>query len=235
MKKVHNEASINEVHIEEEMEFTPAYRWQHWIRAISILILIITGFYIAEPFMAPISNGQPTNFMQALFRSWHIIFGFVMTAVVFWKLYLTLFAKAKAYKHERSSIKDMFSPMVWIKQVGYYLFMAKHPHLKGVYNPLQSMAYIGLYIIFFILILTGFILYANVYHEGFGGLIYAPMRALEEMLGGLAWVRELHHIAMWGVILVVFIHIYMATFNAVFGKNGSMDAIFSGMKWHKKH
>lgn len=233
MEKVQNETHNHHMVIEEEMEFTPAYRWQHWIRALSILILIVTGFYIAEPFVAPISNGQPTNFMQAYFRFAHIVFGFVMTAVVVWKLYLTFFAKA--YKHERHSVQDMFSPMVWVKQIGYYLFITKHPHLKGVYNPLQSMAYIGLYIVFFVLILTGLILHANVYHEGFGGLIYAPMRVLEEMMGGLAMVREIHHIAMWVVIIIVTIHIYMASFNAIFGKNGSMDAIFSGMKWHKKH
>jgi Ni/Fe-hydrogenase 1 B-type cytochrome subunit len=40
---------------------------------------------------------------------------------------------------------------------------------------------------------------------------------------------------MWGVILFVTVHVYMAIYNAVFGKDGSMDAIFSGMKWHKKH
>ena len=60
------------------------------------------------------------------------------------------------------------------------------------------------------------------------------MMSIEVMLGGLAWVRELHHIAMWGVILFVSVHVYMAIFNAVFRKDGSMDAIFSGMKWHQK-
>ena len=87
----------------------------------------------------------------------------------------------------------------------------------------------------FILIITGLILYAHVYHNGFGGYIYDTMMSIEVMLGGLAWVRELHHIAMWGVILFVTVHVYMAIYNAVFGKDGSMDAIFSGMKWHKKH
>lgn len=223
----------NDVQIEQEMEFTPAYRWQHWIRAFSIVVLIITGFYLADPFVIPIVNSEPTNFMHALFRSWHLIFGFLMIAVVVIKLYLSFFGRR--YKAERVSVKDIFKPKVWLQQIGYYLFITKHPHLEGVYNPLQSMAYIGLYILFFILITTGLILYANVYHEGFGGFIYEPMRYLEALFGGLAWIRQLHHISMWGVIIIVAIHIYMAVFNSVFGKEGSMDAIFSGMKWHKKH
>ena len=228
-----NKEEASAQQIEQEMEFTPAYRWQHWIRAIAILILIITGFYISVPFFTPEPNSEPTNFLQAIIRNLHLVFGFVMIAVVIWKLYLTLFAEK--YKSERVSVLDMLNPVVWVKQIGYYLFMTKHPHLKGVYNPLQLMAYIGLYIVFFILIITGLILYVNVYHEGLGGLLYAPMRELEVMLGGLAWVRELHHISMWIVIIIVTIHIYMAIFNAVFGKQGSMDAIFSGLKWHKKH
>ena len=122
-----------------------------------------------------------------------------------------------------------------MQQIGYYLLVSKHPKLSGVYNPLQFIAYVAFYIMMFILIITGLVLYVHVYHNGLGGLMYDPMRSLEVMMGGLANVREIHHIAMWGVIIFVLAHVYMAVFNAVFGKEGAMDAIFSGMKWHKKH
>jgi len=233
MENLQTDAPQNGGVIEQEMEFTSLYRWQHWIRALSIIILTVTGFYIASPFVTPIPNPEPTNFMQALFRSWHEIFGFVLIAVVLFKSYLFVFAKR--YKDEMGSIKDFINPKVWAQQIGYYLLIAKHPHLKGTYNPLQFIAYLGFYVLMLILILTGLILYVHVYHDGLGGMLYDPMRSLEVMLGGLAWVRELHHIAMWGVILFVTVHVYMAIYNAVFGKDGSMDAIFSGMKWHKKH
>ena len=117
-----------------------------------------------------------------------------------------------------------------------YLFINKHPKLSGVYNPIQFMAYAGFYFMMFLLIITGFILYIHVYHDGLGGLLYTPMRALEVMMGGLAMVREIHHIAMWGVLIFILGHIYMAVFNAVHGKEGAMDAVFSGMKWkHEDH
>jgi len=235
MENTKTDALAHETHeIEQETEFTAAYRWQHWIRAVSILVLIITGFYIAVPFITPEPNPEPTNFLQAIIRTVHLVFGFVMIAVVLFKSYLFLFG-GRTYRKEIGSLIDVINPKIWIQQIGYYLFLTKHPHIKGVYNPLQFVAYIGLYTLFFILIITGLILYVHVYHEGFAGLIYEPMLKLEVMLGGLAWVRELHHIAMWGVIIVVTVHIYMAIFNAVFGKEGSMDAIFSGLKWHKKH
>jgi len=239
MEKVQKEISDNntsieeEIAIEREMEFTPAYRWQHWIRAFSIVALVITGFYIGEPFVTPIPNAEPTNFMQALFRFWHIVFGFVLIAVIFFKSYLFIFGRK--HEMERVAVKDFINPVVWVKQIGYYLLISKHPKLKGVYNPLQFVAYIGFYVMMFLLILTGLELYVHVYHDGFAGLIYTPMRFFEEMMGGLANVREIHRITMWGVILFVLVHVYMAIYNAVFGKEGAMDAIFSGMKWHKKH
>ncbi|MCB4763195.1 MAG: Ni/Fe-hydrogenase, b-type cytochrome subunit [Sulfurovum sp.] len=217
----------------EVKEFTSTYRWKHWLRAVSILVLTFTGFYIAYPFFAPAVSSEPDNFLYALMRSWHIIFGFLMIAVVIVKTYLTLFIKE--YKMERDSLADLINLKVWIQQIGYYLFITKHPHLKGAYNPLQFKAYFGMYISFFVLIVTGLVLYVHVYHEGLGGLLYPAMRWFEVAMGGLANVREIHHIAMWVVIILVVIHIYMAIFNAVFGKNGSMDAIFSGMKWNKKH
>ncbi|WP_297440211.1 Ni/Fe-hydrogenase, b-type cytochrome subunit [Sulfurimonas sp.] len=233
MEAVHKQHEADENCVNREMEFSPAYRWQHWIRAFSIVVLTITGFYIADPFVTPIQSAEPDNFMQALFRSWHEIFGFILIAVVLLKSYLFIFAKR--YKGEMISIKDFLNPKVWMQQVGYYLLVSKHPHLKGTYNPLQFIAYMGFYTLVFILIITGLILYVHVYHEGLGAFFYPFMRELEVLLGGLAWVRELHHIAMWGVILFVTVHVYMAIYNAVFGKDGSMDAIFSGMKWHKKH
>ena len=225
--------AIHDTEIVQEMEFSAGYRWQHWIRALSIVVLTVTGFYIAVPFVSPIPNSEPTNFMYALFRSWHIIFGFVMTWVVLYKSYTFIFNPKN--KIERDAIKDIFNPKVWLQQIGYYLFITKHPKLSGVYNPVQFMAYAGFYMMMFVLIVTGFILYVHVYHDGLAGLLYDPMLRLEVMIGGLAMVREIHHIVMWGVILFVVGHVYMAIFNAVYGKEGAMDAIFSGLKWHKKH
>jgi len=230
MEKVNDEHNIE---IKRELEFSSGYRWQHWIRALSIVILTGTGFYIAVPFISPIPSSEPNNFLYALFRSWHIIFGFILTWVIFYKSYMFIFGRK--HQMERDAIKDIFNLEIWKNQIGYYLLLTKHPKLSGVYNPVQFMAYAGFYFMMFLLILTGFILYVHVYHDGLGGLLYAPMRYFEVALGGVAMVREIHHIAMWGVILFIVGHIYMAIYNAVFGKEGAMDAIFSGIKWHKKH
>ena len=81
------------------------------------------------------------------------------------------------------------------------------------------------------IILTGLILYVHVYHEGLGGLLYNALRPFEVMFGGLAEVRTYHRILMWVVIIFLPVHIYMAVFNSIKGRDGSLDAIFSGYKY----
>jgi len=195
MEKVHNEASVQEAQIEQEMEFTPAYRWQHWIRAISILALVITGFYIADPFITYQNvSAEPTRFLNAQFREWHIIFGFAMIGAVLYKTFFFFFSDRGHF--ERESLKDAFNIKIAIQQVGYYLLINKHPHTKGIYNPLQFWAYAGLYAFFYGIMITGLALYAEVYHQGLGGMLYGFAKTVESLFGGLAEVRYWHHIFM---------------------------------------
>ena len=67
METTYKEVAQNDNCAEREVEFSAVYRWQHWVRALSIVVLTITGFYIAVPFITPIASSQPDNFMQALF------------------------------------------------------------------------------------------------------------------------------------------------------------------------
>ncbi len=219
--------------IKREYEFSKLLRLNHWIRAAAILILVVTGFYIANPFIIPYVSNEPVNFMNAWWRFWHIVFGFVLIASTILKLYLFIFDKQS--KNERVSFFDFISPKVWFQQLKYYLFMGTHPKTKGIYNPLQFVSYFGVFIVIFLICLTGLILHMHVFHGGIGGFVYDILRPAEVLMGGLANVRVIHHICTWIFIIFVPIHMYMAIFNSVYGKHGSMDSIFSGYVWHEKH
>ncbi|AJD01669.1 Ni/Fe hydrogenase, cytochrome b subunit [Campylobacter lari] len=216
-----------------EYEFSIGLRFTHWLRAVAIVILVGTGYYISYVFQSPSISSEPTLFMQAKYRMVHQIFGFIMIACVLFKTYLFFFDPKSA--NERRSIKDIFNVKLWIEQIKFYIFLGKHPHLQGVYNPLQFATYFFFYFVMFGLILTGLILYMHVYHEGLGGFLYNILRPIEVMLGGLADVRTYHRILMWVVLIFVPVHIYMAVFNSVKGKDGALDAIFSGYKFVREN
>jgi len=217
-----------------EFEFSAGLRWTHWLRAIAIFVLTVTGFYLAYVFVfvVPEPSNEPVLFLNAKFRMWHEIAGFLLIAVTIFKLYL--FCVDRISANERVGILDALSPKIWIQQIKYYLFIGEHPTLRGVYNPLQFIAYIGLYTMVFVICLTGLILYVHCYQaSGLGMFLYDYMRPLEAMMGGLAMVREIHHIVMWGILIFIPVHVYMAIFNSIMGKEGSMDAIISGYKFPK--
>ncbi|MDR0761874.1 MAG: Ni/Fe-hydrogenase, b-type cytochrome subunit [Campylobacteraceae bacterium] len=221
---------------EAETEYTSGTRWVHWLRFVSIVALSITGFYIAYVFVAPEISNEPVLFLHAKMRMWHQIFGFLLIAITIYKIYLFFFDKNKVQRLEIISYKDVFDLKVWIAQIKYYLFLGEHPKLHGVYNPLQFVTYAFFYVVLILLCLSGLILYVHVYHEGLGGALYPLMRWFEELFGGLANVRTIHHIAMWVVFIFVPVHIYMVIFNSIKGKEGALDAVVSGLKFkHKSH
>lgn len=212
-------------------EFSIGLRLTHWLRAISIVVLVGTGFYLSYVFQSPISTGEPVNFMQAKYRFVHEVAGFLLIACVIFKTYL--FFTDKVSKKELASFENLLNLKMWIEQIKFYLFLGKHPKIKGVYNPLQFASYILFYLVIAGIILTGLTLYVHVYHDGLGGMLYSILRPIEAMLGGLAEVRTWHRILMWVIIVFVVVHIYMAVFNAIKGKDGALDAIFSGYKYEK--
>lgn len=214
-----------------EFEFSAGLRWTHWIRAISIVVLTVSGFYLAYVFVAPATADEPVLFLNAKFRMWHQIAGFVLIAVTLFKAYLFLIDRVSL--KERVSFLDFINPKVWFAQIRYYLFLGKHPKLRGAYNPLQFVAYIGLYALVILISITGLVLYVHSYHNGLGGFLYDYMRPIEAMMGGLAMVREIHHLAMWGILIFIPIHIYMAIFNSIMSQEGSIDSIISGYRFEK--
>ncbi len=216
-----------------EFEFSAGLRWTHWLRALAIFALIVTGFYLAYVFIVPAASDEPVLFLNAKFRMWHEIAGFLLIAVTIFKGYLFVIDR-QSYK-ERIAFMDILSPKVWFQQIKYYLFIGEHPELRGAYNPLQFVAYIGLYAMLILVSLTGMILYVHSYHGGLGGMFYDYMRPIEAMMGGLAMVREIHHITMWGIMLFIPVHIYMAIFNSIMGREGSMDSIISGYRYNKSN
>ena len=152
-----------------------------------------------------------------------------MISMFIGKMYYFFFVKSD--RDEMRSFKDLFSVKKWMKQIGYYLLISKHPVLSGAYNVLQLVAYLALYLMLTFLIITGLILYMHVYHDSFLAFLNTPLTYLEVMFGGLASVREIHHVLTWGIIVFIIAHVYMSVFNAIYGKEGTIDSIVSGYKW----
>lgn len=209
--------------------YSGANRILHWLRALTITILTVTGFYIASPFLA-----APNNSDKLLFAQWgtvHYITGFVLIAAAMVRIYLFFFGKN--HEEETRSLKDVLSLKSWIIQIKSYFFIGELQK-KGIYGPLQFATYFSITVLVILAVLTGLILYSNVYHQGLGGLLHEPLSYVAKWFGGLAQVRLVHHIVMWGFIIFIPIHIYMVIWSAIRFRHNALDVMFTGYDYHLK-
>ena len=213
-------------------EWSVPIRINHWGMVISIFILIVTGFYIAGPFT--VYEGETVKkFFMGDVRFVHILFGVFLSFIFIWRVYLAFFSKFHA------DWKDFFAFTDWpntIKQLKFYALVSKEPaEHKCLYGPMQSLAYGGLMVMILFIVLTGVILMGAGYHAGLTGLIYKIVKPFENLVGGLAMVRWIHHILTWCFILFVVVHIYMAFWYDVMFRQGTVSSMISGIVYKKNH
>jgi len=209
--------------------YSSGNRILHWIRALVITGLIITGFYIADPFLT--SDGSTDKLLYAEWTKWHLIMGFILLASGILRIYLFFFGKDS--EGELRSLKDLFSVKSWMIQLKSYFFVGEL-HKKGLYGPLQFLTYTAIMLLLVVVSITGLVLYVHVYHQGLGGWLYEPIRVVEAWMGGLATVRYIHHIAVWGFMIFIPIHIYLVIWSAIRFKHGALDVMFTGYDYHLK-
>jgi len=206
-------------------EWSVGYILDHWVRVISIAVLIFTGIFIHWPFMA----GGPDSFIMAEMRFFHFLAAYALILGLVIRVYM-------AFRSTFDADWKDFSVFENLKNVpdilGYYLFLKGSHKVYRKYNPLQALAYlvVGLAIIFEAL--TG----AALYHGHAFGFINAPGSFLwvSNMLGGESYTRIWHILVMWFFIIFVLIHVYMSLMINTINKDGTFTSIFTGYKL-KKH
>ena len=121
------------------MEIKPVKEWSaaiminHWAMALSIFVLIVTGFYIADP--CTIYQGETVDkFFVGNMRYVHILFGIFLMFIFIWRLYLAFFSRFHA------DWKDFFAAA----KVGglKYIFVemeSNHAIMEGCAKFLKSL------------------------------------------------------------------------------------------------
>jgi Ni/Fe-hydrogenase b-type cytochrome subunit len=203
-------------------------RAMHWLAAGSILVLIVTGFYIGRPYF--MTGGEASDhFLMGRVRFVHFVAAAVLVGTAVVRLYW-LFA---GNRYERWSALFPVTPESvrgLFRMAGYYLMLpgARHPHYLG-HNPLQQLAYTGIYASAALAVLTGFALYAQAEPGGWIWTLTAWW--LPWFPGGLRGVRLVHHTTTWVLLIFIPLHVYLALRADVMDREGTTSSIFSGGRW----
>ncbi len=214
-------------------EYRWVYLWHlpiramHWLAALSLLVLIVTGFYIGRPYFMTAGEAS-AHFLMGRMRFLHFTAAAVLVGTAVIRIYW-LFA---GQRYERwpalfpitgKSIRGLF------QMVAYYLMLpgARHPHYLG-HNPLQQIAYTGIYATAAVSVLTGFALYAQAEP---GSFFWNLSFWVPWFPGGIRGVRLVHHAVTWIFLIFIPIHVYLALRADVMDREGTTSSIFSGGRW----
>ena len=212
--------------------WSAATRLNHWLRVVCISVLIVTGLYISDPFTVQ-EGWTGEKMVMGDVRFWHLLFGMSLGLLFVWRFYLSFFS------FFRADWRDFYAWTDWQnmkKELKFYLLISKEPpEHKYLFDPLQSLSYLVFMIMLFGLILTGTIMMGAGYGTGVTALVYKVLKPVEIWMGGLAMVRWIHHMLMWGVILFMAVHVNMAFLHDYLFREGTVSAMISGTVFHRSH
>lgn len=214
--------------------YVKVWDWQlrmlHWTAFICILVLSVTGWLMGSGNMTYAGTGNDTFYIGWL-RLVHFSCGWVLLATALLRIAGLFIASTKYQRWQAlfpvtmTDLRNLFKVMK-----NYLLCIFEHgPHYIG-HNPLQQVAYTGIYLVGCVALLTGFTLY-GMYSPGHW--LFGHFLLLNRLIGPQA-VRLVHLCTMWTFLAFIPIHVYLAIRADTVEREGAISSIFSGGRWCRK-
>lgn len=203
----------------------------HWLNALSITVLVVTGFLIANP-PAILSSAEATNLHTlGIIRTIHFIaayiFFFVMILRIYWAFVGNRFASWRAFS---PFSKKNWMNFMHVVKVDVALQNDKKENVKNIsigHNYVAALSYIIMFLLALIMVFTGFGLYADMSAWWLPKLFdWVP-----SLFGGDILTRQIHHVAMWTFILFAMVHVYLVFYHDWLEGRGEVSSMFGGYKF----
>jgi Ni/Fe-hydrogenase b-type cytochrome subunit len=205
-------------------------RFLHWAAFLAILTLCLTGWLIGSSRLTYAgTDGDP--FFIGYLRLVHFTAGWLLVSMGILRI-AGLFVASTKYQRWRALFPISLNDLKNLYRVGKnYLFcIFEHgPHYIG-HNPLQQVAYTGIYLMALLAILTGFSLYAAYDANHW---LFQYVYWLNGLIG-IQYVRLVHLFMMWVFLAFIPIHVYLAIRADTVEREGAISSIFSGGRWCRK-
>lgn len=208
----------------------PLRLW-HWINAICITVLAVTGFAISHPL--PSQPGEASaNFLMGYIRFAHFSAAYVFTVAFLARIYWAVVGNRHAHQ---LFVLPVFNGTWWrevLFELRWYLFLERAPKKYIGHNPLAQLfmfCFVTLGSVF--MIFTGFALYSEGAGKGswqdhlFGWVI--------PMFGESQDVHTWHHLGMWWIVTFVIMHVYVAVREDIMSRQSIISTMVSGFRMFK--
>jgi len=202
-------------------------RIYHWINALAIVVLSVTGYLIGNP--PALMSGQEAS--DQYFFGWirfiHFatayIFVFNFIIRLYWGFVGNKYASWKNFiPHSREYLHELWE----VLRIDVFLARGKE-HLSVGHNAMAGFVYFIFFLASFLMVITGFGLYASMSTWWFADLFaWAPALAGDDFT-----LRNIHHALMWFFIIFSLIHVYLVFYHDYVEGRGELSSIAGGWKF----
>lgn len=208
----------------------PLRLW-HWINALAILVLCVTGYFIGSP-LPSLPGEASQHFLMGYIRFAHFAAGYIFAIGFLARIYWAFVGN----HHARQMFKLPIFDKKWWSEVFYelrwYLFLEKEPEKYIGHNPLAQLA-MFFFIVFgtTFMIFTGFALYSE--GTGVGSWQDQWFGWVIPLFGQSQDVHTYHRLGMWAMVIFVMIHVYAAIREDIMSRQSLVSTMISGHRMFK--
>lgn len=211
--------------------FNAGVRAWHWIHATALIVLIVTGYLIANPL--PSMSGEASDyFVMGYMRMAHFIAGFVFAVGIVLRTYMAIVGD---YWSRELFIVPLWSLDWWKRmfhEVKFYLFLTRKMSKNPGHNPLAQLFMWGINIILGVfMICTGFALYSQ--GTGDGSWADTMFGWVFVLVPSSQAVRMWHLMGMWLVLLFIIVHVYMVIRAEFLSRQNGISVMINGWRTFK--
>ena len=225
-EELSHSTAIKSVYVYE----APVRVW-HWVNALAITVLCITGYFIGSPL--PTMPGEASaNFLMGYIRFTHFSAAYILAIGLLGRTYWAFVGNHHARElfsvplMQRAYWHEMLAMLKW------YSFTGPRPGPYVGHNPMArfAMFFVFLFTAVF-MVFTGFAMYGEGLQAGswadklFGWVI--------PLMGQSQDVHTWHHMGMWLIVIFAIAHIYAAIREDIMGRQSIVSTMISGFRTFK--
>lgn len=213
------------------------YVWQlpvrvyHWLNAIAVLCLAVTGYIIGSP--PALQNASEASYIYwfGTVRFIHFLSAFIFFFNFLFRIYWGFVGNKFSNWHNFIPTKKaQFQEMTEVLKID--VLQTKEKPLESIgHNSLAGATYFLTFLAFLFQVITGFGMYAAM-SDSFLPHMFAWIVPL---MGGDFAVRQWHHVMMWFFIIFSIIHVYLVFYHDYVEGRGIISSIAGGWKFIEKN
>ncbi|MCG3158518.1 MAG: putative Ni/Fe-hydrogenase 1 B-type cytochrome subunit [bacterium] len=205
-------------------------RFYHWLNALCVAVLIVTGYLIGNPLAISYSTEAYQQYWFGTVRFVHFVAAFIFFFNFMVRIYWGFVGNA--YARWENFIP--FRKAQWREILEVLKVDVLQAKIKGIisigHNALAGFTYFLSFLAFLFQSLTGFALYSSM-SDSFFPRLFAWIVPL---MGGDFAVRQWHHLFLWFFVVFTIVHMYLVFYHDYIEGRGTTSSMVGGWKFERE-